>query len=120
MAPQWSWLVAAWVALMTEALTLLMAHLASASVALGELSVARFLVSIAPQWWWLVAAWVALMTSALTLLLAHQASAPVVLMTAQVALAMMSLSSMAGLWARWVRSFPPGLTVPKQLFAGPR
>jgi hypothetical protein len=94
---------------------------------LGGSSVARFLVSMAPQWSWLVpawvalmTAWVALMTSALTLLMAHQASAPVVLMTAQAALVTASLSSMAGLWARWVCSVPPGLTVPKQLFAAPR
>ena len=95
-------------------------HLRLGRAVLGELSVVRFLVSMAPQWSWLAAAWVALMKSALTLVMAHQASAPVVLMTAQVALMMASLSSMAGLWARWVRSFPPGLTVPKQLFAAPR
>jgi hypothetical protein len=96
------------------------AHLRLGRPVLGELSVARFLVSMAPQWSWLVAAWVALMRSALTLLMVHQASAPVALMTAQVALVMASLSSMAGPWARWVRSFPPRLTVPKQRFAAPR
>jgi hypothetical protein len=44
--------------------------------------------------------------------------APVVLTTAQVVMA--SLSSMAGLWGRWVRSFRGELSVPKQLFAAPR
>ena len=101
-------------------------HLRLGWAVLGELSVARFLVSVVPRWSWLVAAWVALMTSALTVLLAHQGSASVALLMTQVALVMASppsmagLSSMAGRRARWVRSFPPGLTVLKQLFVAPR
>jgi hypothetical protein len=47
-------------------------------------------------------------------------TAQAALVMAQAALVMPSLSSMAGLWARWVRSFPPGPTVPKQRFAAPR